>query len=40
MAQPPVTTDSHELDRAPMRAAGITPGPAQSDHDPNSGKEG
>ncbi|MCB5412320.1 cytochrome ubiquinol oxidase subunit I [Pseudogemmobacter faecipullorum] len=40
MAQAPVTTDSHELDRAPMRAAGITPGPAQSDHDPSSGKEG
>lgn len=32
MSRLPVTTDSHELDRAPTRAAGITPGPAQGDH--------
>lgn len=29
--RPPILDEDHELDRAPQRAAGITPGPAQED---------
>ncbi|TQS70958.1 cytochrome ubiquinol oxidase subunit I [Rhodobacteraceae bacterium] len=31
MARPPVLLEDHELDKGPIRTAGITPGPAQQD---------
>jgi cytochrome d ubiquinol oxidase subunit I len=33
MARPPVLEEDHELDKGPIRTAGITPGPAQQEID-------